>query len=359
MQNSSSLCGNSAGADSLATLESRRTRIAGFERGELLLSPGGGRRLRGRPRIRSGSSTPSLTGSILRAPGSRGSRRGDGAAGLCARRPAEALHLRLPQPGPLEPTARARVSLQRRGHRVAWRLEARLQDGRGLSARRSRGVSRRLPPVCAVVPAARPLRSRAAGGRWNPHQGGQQQRPQLHPLFVASVDPRRRRAVERRPRTARPQRRRRRGDKGRGAHQEPGRRSRRSARSAAVIKRCWPSSNEPARTRLTDPDSRAMAGHTKGGVGYNIQVAVDAKPKLIVEPAGTNPVVDMGLLAQTAEPAREISRRRDDRRRRRPRLLQGRGHRGLREGRLHPARSRTATRGSSAREGFFRKDAFR
>ena len=36
--------------------------------------------------------------------------------------------------------------------------------------------------------------------------------------------------------------------------------------------------------------------------------------------------------------------RRDDRRRRRSRLLQNRGHRGLREGRLHSARSQTATR---------------
>jgi hypothetical protein len=31
---------------------------------------------------------------------------------------------RLPQLGPIEPTAGARVSLQRRGHLVAWRLEA-------------------------------------------------------------------------------------------------------------------------------------------------------------------------------------------------------------------------------------------
>jgi hypothetical protein len=30
---------------------------------------------------------------------------------------------------------------------------------------------------------------------------------------------------------------------------------------------------------LTDPDSRAMAAHTKVGVGYNIQVPVDAKNK--------------------------------------------------------------------------------
>jgi transposase len=57
---------------------------------------------------------------------------------------------------------------------------------------------------------------------------------------------------------------------------------------------------------LTDPNSRAMAAHTKAGVGYTIQVAVDAKNKLIVEQAVTNPVVDLGLLTQTAEPAREI-----------------------------------------------------
>ena len=34
---------------------------------------------------------------------------------------------------------------------------------------------------------------------------------------------------------------------------------------------------------LTDPDSRAMAGHTRVAVGYNVQIAVDAKHKLIVE----------------------------------------------------------------------------
>jgi hypothetical protein len=38
---------------------------------------------------------------------------------------------------------------------------------------------------------------------------------------------------------------------------------------------------------LTDPDSRAMAAHTKVAVGYNVQVAVDAKHKLIVEQAVT------------------------------------------------------------------------
>ncbi len=57
---------------------------------------------------------------------------------------------------------------------------------------------------------------------------------------------------------------------------------------------------------LTDPDSRAMAAHTHVAVGYNVQVAVDAKHKMIVEQAVTNQVVDMGLLTQTAEPARAI-----------------------------------------------------
>jgi hypothetical protein len=57
---------------------------------------------------------------------------------------------------------------------------------------------------------------------------------------------------------------------------------------------------------LTDPDSRAMAAHTHVAVGYNVQIAVDAKDKLIVEQQVTNQVVDMGLLAQTAEPAKEV-----------------------------------------------------
>ena len=57
---------------------------------------------------------------------------------------------------------------------------------------------------------------------------------------------------------------------------------------------------------LTDPDSRAMAAHTKVGVGYNIQIAVDAKHKMNVEQAVSNDVLDMGLLQCTAEPAREI-----------------------------------------------------
>ena len=53
---------------------------------------------------------------------------------------------------------------------------------------------------------------------------------------------------------------------------------------------------------LTDPDSRAMAAHTKVGVGYNVQIAVDAKHKLIAEQAVTNDVLDMGLRNRRPNP---------------------------------------------------------
>ncbi|NTI32899.1 IS1182 family transposase [Rhizobium rhizogenes] len=54
---------------------------------------------------------------------------------------------------------------------------------------------------------------------------------------------------------------------------------------------------------LTDPDARAMARMTKVGVGYNIQLAVDVKHKLIAEQEVSNQVLDMGLLAPTVEAA--------------------------------------------------------
>ena len=54
---------------------------------------------------------------------------------------------------------------------------------------------------------------------------------------------------------------------------------------------------------LTDADSRAIAAHTRVAVGYNAQIAVDAKHKLIVEQQVTNQVLDMGQLTQTSRPA--------------------------------------------------------
>lgn len=57
---------------------------------------------------------------------------------------------------------------------------------------------------------------------------------------------------------------------------------------------------------LTDPDARGMATQPKVRVGYNAQVAVDDRHKLIVEQYVTNSGSDLGFLAQTAGAAREV-----------------------------------------------------
>jgi transposase len=56
---------------------------------------------------------------------------------------------------------------------------------------------------------------------------------------------------------------------------------------------------------LTDPDARAMHATSRVGVGYNIQIAVDVKHKLIAEQQVHNKVSDLGLLTETAEAARQ------------------------------------------------------
>ncbi len=56
---------------------------------------------------------------------------------------------------------------------------------------------------------------------------------------------------------------------------------------------------------LTDPDARAMHASSRIGVGYNVQIAVDTKHKLIAEQQVHNKVSDLGLLAETSEAARE------------------------------------------------------
>ena len=101
-----------------------------------------------------------------------------------------------------------------------------------------------------------------------------------------------------------------------------------------------------------------MAAHTKVGVGYDVQVAVDAKNKLIVEQAVTNQVADMGLLTETSEPAREIlGVETID-------VVADRGYfkiediEACEQAGCVPPRS-LPQRGSSVREGLFRKDEFR
>ena len=108
---------------------------------------------------------------------------------------------------------------------------------------------------------------------------------------------------------------------------------------------------------LTDPDSRAMAAHTKVGVGYNIQIAVDAKNKMIVEQAVTNQVVDMGLLKETAESARAILDVENID------VVADRGYFKIED--IEACEKAGLTphvpkpqRGSSVRNGFFRKDEF-
>ncbi len=58
---------------------------------------------------------------------------------------------------------------------------------------------------------------------------------------------------------------------------------------------------------LTDPDSRSMplGGGQKTQVGYNVQVAVDEKHKLILDHEVTNDVNDLGLLSRMAKQAKE------------------------------------------------------
>jgi IS5 family transposase len=101
-----------------------------------------------------------------------------------------------------------------------------------------------------------------------------------------------------------------------------------------------------------------MAAHTRVAVGYNVQVAVDAKHKLIVAQEVTNQVVDMGLLQATAEPAREIlDVEKID-------VVADAGYfrtediAACERAGLTPYVPRPQ-RGSSAANGFFRKDEFR
>ena len=109
---------------------------------------------------------------------------------------------------------------------------------------------------------------------------------------------------------------------------------------------------------LTDPDSRAMAAHTHVAVGYNAQVAVDAKHKLIVEQAVTNQVLDMGLLTPTAEPAKHVLGVATIA------VVADRGYFKIEDIEACEKAGMTPhvpkpQRGSAVREGFFRKDEFR
>ena len=65
--------------------------------------------------------------------------------------------------------------------------------------------------------------------------------------------------------------------------------------------------SDQSQISVTDPDSRSMpvGGGRVTDVGYNVQVAVDPKHKLIVEHQVTNAVTEQGLLSKMAVRAKE------------------------------------------------------
>lgn len=109
---------------------------------------------------------------------------------------------------------------------------------------------------------------------------------------------------------------------------------------------------------LTDPDARAMARMTKVGVGYNVQLAVDTKHKMIAEQEVSNQVLDMGLLAPTTAAAMEtLGVERIE-------AVADRGYFKIEDIEACEAAGVTAyvpkpIRGPAVREGFFSKDEFR
>jgi transposase len=109
---------------------------------------------------------------------------------------------------------------------------------------------------------------------------------------------------------------------------------------------------------LTDPDARAMHSSSRVGVGYNIQIAVDTRHKLIAEQQVHSKVSDLGLLAETAEAAREnLDVERID-------AVADRGYFKIEDIEACEAAGVVAyvpkpLRGSALRQGFFTKEQFR
>ena len=229
----------------------------------------------------------------------------------CAGRPSEALHLRLSEPGSIEPAAGDGVSSQHRGPLAVGGFETGLQDHRRISGAT---IARRFAPCSPVRIAVLDASTCTAASCWRSTEPASRRsttRIATSPaLRCESSSAAPTSGWKTTPQAARRGRCRGRRDRRRRTYEEPGRKDCGAQREARPLPsdagpglRPWTASDQIS---LTDPDSRAMAAHTKVGVGYNIQVAVDAKNKLIVEQAVTNQVVDLGLLTQTAEPAREV-----------------------------------------------------
>ena len=94
-----------------------------------------------------------------------------------------------------------------------------------------------------------------------------------------------------------------------------------------------------AQLSLTDPDSRSMHSGTRVGVGYNVQLAVDSKHNLIAEQQVHSKVSDHRPAGGDGHRGAAEPRCRRDRCGRGRRLLQDRGHGGLRSWGDHALRA--------------------
>ena len=105
---------------------------------------------------------------------------GDRPPGVSPGDAAQDLHLRLPQPHPVQPPAGAGGAAQRRADVADRPAGARLQDHRRLPAGQRRGDPEGLPRVRRAVPASWGCSRRRGGDRRQQVQGGQQPRQELH-----------------------------------------------------------------------------------------------------------------------------------------------------------------------------------
>src|SRR5437588_4297646 len=161
------------------------------------------------------------------------------------------------------------------------------------------------------MPRDRSDRRRDGSGGWQPLQGGQYPRQELHPRrysSAAGTGGRQHRAVSEDARHSR----------------SPGRAGVAEMRVARLSERLEALRRQMQQLKemeqaiaeapdhqvsLTDPDARAMATNGKGTgmVGYNVQTVVDAKHHLIVAHEVTNIGHDNQQLANMARQAKEVT----------------------------------------------------
>ena len=81
----------------------------------------------------------------------------------------------------------------------------------------------------------------------------------------------------------------------------------RKSRAELEAHRAKLEASDTSQISLTDPDARAMQGSSRIRVGYNAQIAVDAKHMMIAEAQVHSKVSDLGLLCEMADEARATS----------------------------------------------------